>query len=489
MDFFMKVPSKPVTIAILMSGFVMWGCDTGGSGNSRKNNRNVRPPVITDQAPVTYTLYDKDCVQQQSPVAITKTGIWGWEGLSVINTTAELSNTISSGSLRSDIVSETTFNRLYLRVCNGPSEFNCVKEDGSPKGWDLPKEKNQLRVCEDDFTYPRETFEAGALTSIHYLNLAADSYKEAMNRSLRKVRLEIFPLFETHFFGRTDKNGKKVNVKEYLVDNLAYYPGHDLIVVFPQSQKAAENGFDKFWESSFVLAHELGHHVEQAHIGADLRALGIYWDPTLHQFRGIQESGSKERERRRYLAKYWTAISEAFADLNAFYAEKEDINSLVNVDCLGANRNILNDMFADQQTAKRLDDSVVVSLFIRGSYQVNYCDSVNLSEPHTVGAIIAHNMHNIIKILEPETLDVPYSETIKARYRLSIAWIEALATAHRANKDRPLRAKTLLSPLRTAIMAIAANASDLQKQQICELATTMLPSLSPAPFARYCKGF
>src|SRR5690606_14326608 len=134
------------------------------------------------------------------------------------------------------------------------------------------------------------------------------------------------------------------------------------------------------------------------------------------------------------------------------------------------------ELFGDQLTPKQLTTAVAGDLIEGSRGFAFFCDSVDLSEPHTVGAIIAHTMMRIIAILAPSAEEGLSQATIDARYRYSVAWIKAMVAAEKNDSARKLTSKNLFAPLGPAIESLAAGATAAQKTRICELSLDLLPA-------------
>jgi len=468
------------------------GLKTKSSGNGK-----FREQPLSLEPPSKYHLADPQCQQSNAKLSLDSTNVWHWDGPNVVNSPKPLRNTNSDGSLNSNIISETSYGMHIRKICHSPdlNEGACVDENQELSQFYLQKNAQPLKVCRNDFNYPRDSYEGVALTSIHYVNSAADTYRRIMNENLPKVSLQIMPLYETLYLGVKTKAGPPRNISLWMTDNLAYSPMSQSILVFPQRAASADRD-DKFWESSFVLAHELGHHIEFAKFDHIFHSVGLKWSQQFHRF--VEADSTYEMESLSGFSRtssIFSTISEAFADIIAFYAGRGEVHSLANLTCLGRNRNIRNAFFADN-TPKELNTRVLDELFQKISPKGYTCNDVNFSDPHLSGAVLAYVLYQVFEIAVPDEngldIDGRMSEKVSdERYRRSIRWVGSYL-----QKLKEIRLKSsevtdiqLFEPMVHAIdqSIDGLNLSKAQQTQVCEKVSKLLPIFSEEQLRPVCR--
>lgn len=462
---------KSQSLAILfgfVSVFILNSCgvhDRGGSGQ-------IVRPILSTRPPAAYELFDAECQKDRQPVAIEASVIRGWNSAFELSSglTTFDSSTVTHASLESRFVSGTGYKKSFTRTC---SDRSCTKADGSDVEYQRDSGFTPLRICQNGIEYPEDSYEAVALTSIHYLNKGASAYEKHTGKTMSRVHLEVIPTFETTEPGVKASDGKTYDIKYYMTDNLAYFPRQRAIMVFAQSQYAKDNNYDRFWESAFVLMHELGHHIEELLLGNWLRKYGLHWSIQDHSY-----VADDDAQNLRGQAKMWTVISEAYADDSAFYADDESILSVERVDCIGRNRNVASRYFADGKTAKIFDLAGYNDL-LTGVRRSNDCNAVEFSDPHIPGAVFAHLNYETFAVA---SAGLPDDKKAKKKYNLVLEWRKALGEAHERNPDE----ENIFKHHKAASEEIFASATAKQKAKICALNAELVPFLTP-PFESYCE--
>ncbi|MCX6127245.1 MAG: hypothetical protein NTV34_21190, partial [Proteobacteria bacterium] len=285
---------------------------------------------------------------------------------------------------------------LYSRRCtNTEVNTGCRDESNESLGWSLRKAGVAPKFCRDGGQYSRDSIERVVLTSLISFKNARDFINGTVLRSneMSGVELKVLSIFETVWPPSGNQN-ETSGKRSALVQNLAYFPangGSDapFIAVFPRKLGEKDNQ-PRLWESPFVMAHELGHHVE--------RALGL------------DHFGNSKRTLVRM------AISEAFGDLIGFSATNMDDRGLLAMPCM-ANRAVSSDAFSDG-VAKIIDKALIKSLGAAAAKvqslsaiswepnapssppsffapQAPTCTSPSRLQPHDLGAIIAHGFYDL----------------------------------------------------------------------------------------------
>ena len=469
------------------------GCSKsdGGSGD-----QPVDFPVRVFEAPATYSVSDINCQKETDKIDLTTGTIPAWQADQVQMVNVNLTDTFSSLSLRNSIVKDTVFGVEYERRCDDAKEdgkkcldrfdrdIDYTAVDG--KGW-------YLRLCENAPQYPRKSVETVALTSAHYLDLAHKTYlqlKEPTATVPPQLLLNVLPVF-TDIYDNYFENGQQKIRKEYLVDNLAYYGGKNMIIVFPASKQSDQALPGFFWESQFVLGHEYGHHVERQRTGFLKEKLGVRWNPIEHSWEdqsllAFTETGSSE------FTQVLGAISEGFADLLAFYAEGGTSYSLTGIPTLGQNRDIRISTFRNS-TEKTLTPERL-SLLTRRTTAPRGDPDKQFENIHTGGAVLAYAADQIFKTTSLARLGVVEGskEDMEFRYKLLLKWIDETGEGLSLVKSDP--AETHLEKISNAFAIVVDNSvasftlrpdttEKKLQSEVCSVLTEVLPALAKPAFA------
>lgn len=471
------------------------GSGCGKSSGGSKDQR-IDLPVRVFEAPATYAVSDVNCQKETDKIDLRSGTIPAWQGDQVQMVNVSLSNTFTALSLGNSVVKDTYFGVEYERRCDDSKEASkkCLDRFDQDleyrpvegKGW-------YLRLCDQAPQYPRKSVETIALTSAHYLDLAHKTYlrlKETSAAVPPQLLLNVLPLF-TDIYDNYYENGEKKIRKEYVVNNLAYYGGNNMIIVFPASKKSDEVLPGYFWESQFVLGHEYGHHVEKQRTGFLQQNLGIKWNPITHSWEDQEllkftETGASE------FTQVLGAISEGFADLIAFYAEGGTSYSLTGIPNLGQNRDIRLSTFKSKND-KILTPERLGLLTDRTSVASNDSEK-EFENIHTVGAVLAHAADQIFKTISLARFDVVEGspEDIEFRYRLLLKWIDETGEGLSLVKSEP--AETLLAKISDAFAIVVTDSIDDFKlrpdttdkkvqSEVCSVLSKVLPALATPAFS------
>ncbi len=453
-------------------------------------------PVRVFEAPATYSITDAECQKQTDKIDLSSGTISAWQANLVQMVDVNLADTFSALSLRNSIVKDTVFGVEYERRCDD------AKEDGKKcldrfdrdieytavtgKGW-------YLRICENARAYPRKSVETVALTSAHYLDLAHKTYlqlKEPKAVVPPQLLLNVLPVF-TDIFDNYYENGVQKVRKEYLVDNLAYYGGKNMIIVFPASKHSDEVLPGFFWESQFVLGHEYGHHVERQRTGFLKEKLGVDWNPITHSWEDLSllkftETGSSE------FTQVLGAVSEGFADLLAFYAEGGTSYSLTGIPSLGKNRDIRLPTF--RNSTDKILTQERLNLLTRRTTAARGDPDKHFENIHSGGAVLAYAADQIFKSISLARLGVVEGskEDMEFRYKLLLQWIDETGEGLALVKSDP--AETHLEKISNAFAKVVDDSVDnftlrpdtTEKQlqsEVCSVLIEVLPALAKPAFA------
>jgi hypothetical protein len=321
-----------------------------------------------------------------------------------------------------------------------------LAENGMAKanfGIEFSYAKNYLGLCNPQ-DVPRGFVESSALTTIGLLSKAKQYYDSlASNVSLPKVKINLFPNYHFNIVIKVDEEAvssdqsgtfdsitDESNNKELIysiTDNAAWSPPQEAdvqegteaesaqFIIFPQSKEAATEGWfsgQKLWELPFVLSHEFGHHVFYMHypklFGSSygLRNYGRQTGGMIFKRTNIPLMDRFLFARTATSSSTAVAINESFADLFAHYslAEETDISQ---IKCMQRTRDVTSEELADG-VKKSITDSVWDAFSapaeeesdepveIPSPEQID-CASYSYSDPHIIGAILAHGVHRMFE--------------------------------------------------------------------------------------------
>ena len=333
-------------------------------------------------------------------------------------------NLVATPHLTSDYIASVTYKSSYYRFCPNPYSSKQCFDDSGYIDWVNYNEGHPLVVCDTQSRFERESYEGIAMTSLYYLEKALVQYGRSIDLSIPPVLLEILPTYSSVYDIPDKITGEMVPTATYMTHNLAYFPGKNKIAVFPESEKYqpiyAQKGH--LWESAFALAHEAAHHIEHLLTAHSMRQPALLWNPFLHQYKTAPFTPLQGQQAS---ADTLTSLSEAFADLLAFYAIDEDSESITSLYGLGDNRNVKDRYFhfSDGQYEKRLDHQTLNKLFNIKEYDFQVSKKEFRIGPHEVGSIIAHILYEVIEILtsKAELYDAAAKHPV-AKMRYVIKW-------------------------------------------------------------------
>jgi len=485
---------------ILALNAFMGGC---GDDSSSPAPKTPFVEVVPKGTPAAYHLADPTCQEQTAPVQLTSTTLPSWSGLNIVSEAVALHEISSSSSLTSPAALETVYGRVYERQCSWDQDHPGACPDlrnghgTEEKGWELTDKGKPLRLCAPGHTYPRDSYEGVALTSMYFLERAHARFtsETAGNFAVPKVSLQILPNFISYFDGYQE-NGQTKRLAQYLTRNLAYFPVQTglttpMLVVWPEPQSKTDEWVGGLWESGFVLAHEFGHHLELGVLNAGAsRTSGfdtLRWNPVLHTYEDISPDGaaaggnSSASQARK-------SISEAFADLVGFYTEDNSALGISGMPCFGHNRDVENGNFQDD--SPKVLTTEVVQEVSKGPARSG-CDGgkPNFGDAHLVGAVIAYGTNRILS----QVIELSGGEK-SHQYRMAIDWIRALREEQ--NKGTPASKTDGLFPLRagieSAVNSYLSRRKDAQadfippaqlRRDVCMEFSALFPALSKPAFA------
>ena len=457
----------------------------------------VAPPLMTPRPPATYAFDDGDCQLSLNPTSlpITKGQIYSWQGSHVVPLDVDYHGTASADSLSSDAIATTVAGATYQRSCQGgpATGFVC---NGGDKGWAPVRTGAPLRLCRDQAAYQRQSVESISLTSLYFIQAARDRYLAVTAADATQapapapIALSIMPAFVTDFI-HPGKDGKEQVTRTFIVDNLAYFPDAQMIAVFPvqAAEKDHNDGF--YWESSFVLGHEYGHHIDFARHGRVLTNVGLTWNPLLHGFsdESALASGGNSSSARAQMA---GAEAEGFADLLGYYVGNADGQAIIGLPRIGRDRDPGSATFG-QSDPKILTTARLNKLLGLASLDIDADIDPAFADIHQTGAVIAYTANQVFATLMAATSQLaPGSrDEIDGRYRLTLTFMDALVAE--VAQLRPDEGGTAVSqPIGRAfeqvtLAAIAKSTpqttSNELKNAVCKIISRQMPGLTYLPFS------
>ena len=490
----------PLWLLTATAGVALLTLGCGDPRASHQDERPVLPLVLSPEEPASYDLADPGC-EASAPTlrAVNDVTIHEWDGQGVKEQQVTLAGARSEDSLATPAISGTTYHDVYERTCdlNRPAGHECDNDQGAEKGWthNSGQSKGPLRICRDGTTYGRLTYEGIALTSAYFVQQAHDKYVSLAvtggAKTPDRIHLSVIPYF-IDYDDNYMVNGAPKRLAKFVTHNLAYFPGEEMIAVFPERAdlQASEAGY--FWESQFILGHEYGHHIDFMRHGRLLNSIGLRWDPVAHDYvdDAALAQGEDAASDRAHVA---GALAEGFADMMGYYADGGSNRSITGVPGMGDDRDVGSDHFRGG-TAKVLTEEHLATLLGRGATTRQDGDP-DYTDIHIVGAIIAHACDKAFTDLTAAGPTGPGGpgDDVAARYRLALSFSDALV-AGVATLPPTASGDDVLAPIGAALqkaadqylsgLGLAADRTAQVQQAVCADARTILPALKTLPYAK-----
>ena len=403
---------KQIPVVLFLYLLACFGCtipnlNPGDAKN--QNNSWPNPPKksidlnYVKKTPIALEISDSLCTPEKAIEDLGKMRVWLFKKNKLVQTEVDLTG-VSGKDLSSIVSSGAYYNFKHLvdyKECSntGKSSYHCksshitIKQQGKP-----------VSICRTGGAYPPKSIENAALAGVSGLMQAYKSIKaSATNIKLPKVELLIHPYFESRI------NTKDESLITYMTDN-AFWTNASrrgsgyTIALLPHSEQFKVI-FERapLWAQSGVISHEYGHHVFH-HLAPNLFAsqenLSISQDLS-QQFGQVLESLSAKafgKENRTITNKEVIAsLNEGYADLVAHYAHDSGNNPWGSV-VIGSFQKARNTASCDCDNGevKSINKSVIKHFFSPHTSRPHTYLSVNHQDVHTVGAIIAHGIDNIL---------------------------------------------------------------------------------------------
>ena len=415
------------------------------------------PPLVSDR----YFLYDHACQTDAQPTstnAPTHIYLTDFEQPLALNNSQQL--------LSTSLIDTTFYGETYQRQCYFYHEQGhyCLDTNLHPAPWKkISKSGGKLRICDTEQNYPQESYEHVALVTAMHLHKAQRFLQRSAAQDMPPMSLLILPFFRTLY---KDKDGRPQQRLNYR--NIIYFPASKSLAVLPDRDNFSGRGL---WESSFIIAHELAHHMQFAARPKRQTTLAASMD----------EGESRRAVPPDIAKRSLEAFLEGWADLFAFYAEHENSAEIVAYRCFGYNRNVANPMFADH-TYKAIS-AAALAVFYAGERGVPSCTRPDFSDTHIIGAVLAYHLHRIVSyVLDSGWLAASSPAT---KYRYLHGWLTT--TFDQVQKDSDNDQNMLRTIITTLFQAIKHDLNQRLRDasqhvwltaQVCTMLEEGLPTLS-----------
>ena len=273
------------------------------------------------------------------------------------------------------------------------------------------QKSQQLHICLDDGLYPRDSIEASAFSALLSLEKSYQFYVASTNdSSLPSISLNMNERYVKEIVYKETDNEIYL-ISSELVDNAIYSFEDKSISFYPQNKENSIFGNSPAWRIPFISSHEMGHHILNHYIPVDeffsVKAMDLYIKDSINPAENcgnfsfnkifVEEMDPQTEG----IVKILLAYHEAFADIFAYLSLGPSYNTLIGVNCMHISRDIDSNIFEDY-TQKRLSDSVVEiylkPVSVKDLTNKKSCSTPNFTDPHDVGAVVAHTMGTMMKL-------------------------------------------------------------------------------------------
>jgi len=404
MKIFTRILPKAVASMFLIA------CEPGGAG-PEKDNAFQGPGVPQSfENSGKYVLEDVECaytdgqkIEKASFFQYQQSRVFLLEGDSPLD---------GRDSLTGPYINGTTYGLKTISNCSGSADSSCGGEFIEDRG-------ALLRTCRSLAKYERLALEGIAITGATHVNNALQFFASLPSApdDIGAVHLMVMP----------ERKTQKPGGVEVRSDNLSYSTSFGTwgptITIYPKGEFGDyywENV--NIWESSWVLAHEAGHHVFNIMLTNAMPEKLTFNSISLREDHGHHHEHEPilswphkhsddinfsltaasrtvtEREVR-------SAVNEAFADLFAYYAAglNKGIThfDLVNrFRCFESSRDVTFPYFKDG-TRKYLNSTIIGEFFANVQGPPQPCFKPDYQDVHAIGAIIAHGMYRLFDVSTP----------------------------------------------------------------------------------------
>lgn len=389
-----------------------------------EDTRHDRTPNPTQDLPEytliepskNYFLEDPNCSSTTtSKYSLTTAKVYSADSQGLQSHQKELFGVESQLYLKSPIIKDTYYGGLYEAECAESEVESCQDTYLNVSEWKVIEERRPLTLCRGDGDYKRLSYESIAATLAYTLqNASSTALDYISDLSLEPVTLEVIPNFRVRRRGYS-LNGENTDVLLYATHQMSYSPSSQSIIVYPEKDGLPANR-PQFWESEFVVSHEFGHHIERT------LKLELVSESKASAFTDFIEGSKDDRRSDK-------ALSEAFADLLAFYSLKESPFALSEFPRDFQDRNPLNSIFSDNRTTKVLNQKVLDIFESQKDSQYSEQYKVDLKRMHLIGAIFAHGLHKLFTTMAAAKLgklEDTHLTSTEDKYRFTYVWFKEL---------------------------------------------------------------
>lgn len=438
--------------SLLIAVILLCSCGQG----QKKGFRDSTPtfPITDDPSTQsqTYLWDDPDCIaQKKSPVALPVATLTDWSQMGAQDVPTPLGSLVgANGELDPSEVGGGTITTqdLYSRVCeHRGSDGICLNALNEAIGWAAKSPGQVPRFCNLQGHYTRDSLERVSLTAAFHLRNAISFIRNVLPQApnLQGVELKVLATFESLWSPTalgTNNDGR--GARSVLVDNASYFPtsnsGYNPFIAILPRRLGSQDDTPRLWESGFVIAHELAHHLEH----------------TL----GLDHFGDARRTLIRL------ALSEAFADLLGLASLKLSDASLSHTPCL-AGRSPSRENFEDGRV-KSLDSHILAALQKQepkdsarstltaalakplAHQHLNLCSTPNRFSFHDLGAVFAHAFYDLM-MQSFDVLEISPQDRPALFAQQATRWMKAIeadiSVGQHAKRDIGSAAKALESTI------------------------------------------
>lgn len=486
----------PRTISTFSIYYILF---LSGCGDSKKTDQPDAPVLPHQESVLTpsdhYFFQNPVCQTQKPQYKVQNTNLFELDtGRRLTSRIVDLSDMgiTSAPELSSPTIASVAVGGVFERKC--ANAFNpydqCSDNVNHEPWWQNTIPPKSLKLCDGIPSYDRESYESIAVQNIFYIEKVSRLYRTQVTQ-FEPVSLLVMPDYRSQYPAQPDQNGLSKVLTTHVVHNLAYFPGEEQIVIFPEPKDQNDFFMKKghLWESAFAAAHELGHHLEFQMRRNHIRSLFV-WDPIHHQFQSLAETPSLDRNT---LGKALGSYSEGFADLAAYFALDQDESTIAALYGFGIDRSprsttIHNRM--GQEIDKVLSADNVASLF----------DDTQALGIHDIGAIIAHGMYTVLSTMVANAEDGSRADATKSDgttlLTATVNWFDnvtkSMNTHPLSQQEAILNFQDITPGIEAAVGAffiknqIPVPEQNALKQKICQISQKKFPILARQPFATHC---
>lgn len=360
-------------------------------------------PIILERA-------DTFCTPDKALEDIGKTKVWLFKKNKLVLTEVNLTG-VSGKDLSSIVSSGAYYNFKYVvdyKECSsrGNSNYHCKLSTTF-----VEQEGKAVSICRAGGGYPAKSIENAALAGMSGLMQAYKTIKASSQEiNLPKVELLIHPFFESRI------NTEQESLVTFMTDNAfwtnASRTGKGFSIALLPHSEQFKKVFDKapLWAQSGVVSHEYGHHVFHylaPNLFASAQSMSLS-QQIGQNFENVLETLSAKafgKENRTITTKQVvSSLNEGYADLIAHYSHDSGNNPWGSV-VIGLFQKARNTKSCncDDGEVKSINNSVIKHFFSPHTSRPHTYFAVDHQDVHSVGAIIAHGIDDLLSNQQKES--------------------------------------------------------------------------------------